>query len=179
MSIAGQGMVSMTRLTDSYARRSRRHRGKRACGSVAVEFAIVAPMLIIFMFGAIEFGLIFKDMLTLNQAAREASRTAAVGKSTSEIVSKMTAAAATLRTGDITYYLERGVYNGSTGAWTYTTLGDTATTPVRNDALSGDQVRVRLEYPHRLVTGGLFSRLANAQNGTAIRLRGTMVMRRE
>jgi hypothetical protein len=92
------------------------------------------------------------------------------------MVAKLTASAGTLTAGNITYYLERGTVSGTT--WTYTTLGDTGN-PVVNSAVSGDQIRVRLQYPHRLVTGRLFTRIANAQSGTAVTLYATMVMRRE
>ena len=143
---------------------------------MAVEFALVAPVLIIFLFGVIEFGLVFKDLLVLNQAAREAARAGALGKPTTAMVGAITAAAATLNTGNITYYLERGVY--SNGTWTYTTLTD-AGDPPTNTAATGDYIRVRLVYPHQLVTGKLFTRIADAGNGTAITLRASTVMRRE
>lgn len=149
---------------------------KRARGGVAVEFALVAPILVIFLFGVIEFGLIFKDLLILNQAAREATRAGALGKPTAMMTAVMTTSGATLTTGSIVYYLERGVYSG--GTWTYTTLTDTGN-PLTNSAITGDYVRVRLVYPHTLVTGKLFCRIANAQNGTALTLRASTVMRRE
>lgn len=141
-----------------------------------MEFALVAPILVIFLFGVIEFGLVFKDLLILNQAARETTRAGALGKPTTTMVATLTTSSATLTTGSIVYYLERGVY--SNGTWTYTTLTDTGNPPA-NSALTGDYVRVRLVYPHRLVTGKLFSRIANAQNGTALTLRASTVMRRE
>jgi Flp pilus assembly protein TadG len=151
-------------------------RSRRPRGGVAVEFAMVVPILVIFLFGVIEFGLIFKDLLVLNQAAREAARAGALGSSTTAMVAAMTTSASTLTTGSITYYLERGVY--SSGTWTYTTLTDTGS-PAVNSAATGDYIRVRLTYPHTLVTGKLFSRIANAQNGTAVGLSASTVMRRE
>lgn len=167
----------MQRVVRTMARRRQcDNRLRRARGGVAVEFALVAPVLIIFLFGVIEFGLVFKDLLILNQAAREAARAGALGRPTTTMVAAMTAAAATLNTGKITYYLERGVY--SSGTWTYTTLTDGGN-PLANTALTGDYIRVRLVYPHQLVTGKLFTRFANAADGTAIRLQASTVMRRE
>jgi Flp pilus assembly protein TadG len=43
-----------------------------------VEFAIVAPLLLIFLFGIIEFGLLFGQKLDVSQGAREGARLAAV-----------------------------------------------------------------------------------------------------
>lgn len=142
-----------------------------------MEFAFVAPILMVFVFGTIEFGLIFKDLLTLNQLAREGVRVGAVGAPTSEITTKITSSAATLRADDISVTMEYRIYSG--GAWgAWTTLAD-AGTPSANSAPSGAQIRVIVEYPHALVTGRLFSRLATDCSGTAIDMRSSMVMRRE
>jgi len=43
-------------------------------GASAVEFAIVLPLLVIFVFGIIEFGIIFYDKAMVTNASREAAR---------------------------------------------------------------------------------------------------------
>jgi Flp pilus assembly protein TadG len=43
-------------------------------GASAVEFAIVLPLLVLFVFGIIEFGIIFYDKAMLTNASREAAR---------------------------------------------------------------------------------------------------------
>jgi Flp pilus assembly protein TadG len=59
-----------------YARLLRNARGERRRGAAMVEFAVVAPLLITFLFGIMEFGHVFKVRLTAQQAAREACRLA-------------------------------------------------------------------------------------------------------
>ena len=60
-------------------------RGKR-CGSVAVEFAMVAPLLFLFVFGSIEFGRAFMAVHALEGAALDGARTAIIaGASTTDV----------------------------------------------------------------------------------------------
>jgi len=51
-------------------------RGDR--GAAIVEFGIVTPMLLMFLFGIVEFGLLFGQKLDVSQGAREGARLAAV-----------------------------------------------------------------------------------------------------
>jgi len=150
-------------------------KGKR--GAVAVEFALVAPVLMILLFGAIEFGLAFKDLLVLNQAAREGARAASVGDTVSTVLSRIDSAASSLNYQQMTIALQRRYLVG--GTWTsWCTLGDAASVN-QNDATVGAQVRVRIIYPHTLATGQLFSRLATNADGVSFNLQSEMVMRRE
>lgn len=50
------------------------HRGERDRGATAVEFALVAPILLLLVFGIIEYGLWFSDSLATRQGVREAAR---------------------------------------------------------------------------------------------------------
>ncbi len=52
---------------------------RRDRGAAAVEFALVLPMLLIVVFGIIDFGRMLNAKIVLTQAAREGSRAAAVG----------------------------------------------------------------------------------------------------
>lgn len=52
------------------------HREER--GVAAVEFALVAGLLITILFAVLEFGLLLDEKLVLNQAAREGARRAAI-----------------------------------------------------------------------------------------------------
>lgn len=61
-------------------------------GAAAVEFAIVLPLLVLFVFGMIDFGRLFFTQITVTQAAREGSRLAALNLPD---VQSRTAAAAT------------------------------------------------------------------------------------
>lgn len=63
----------------------------REKGAAMVEFAIILPVLLLLVFGIIEFGRAYNTQLTLTHAAREGVRTyaitqdAAQGKSTAEL----------------------------------------------------------------------------------------------
>ncbi len=52
----------------------RRRRGSR--GAVAVEAALVTPILIVLVFGMIDFGMLFKDYLAVTSASRAGARIA-------------------------------------------------------------------------------------------------------
>ena len=48
-------------------------------GASAVEFAIILPILVLLVFGIIQFGLVFNKYIAITHAAREGARLAAVG----------------------------------------------------------------------------------------------------
>jgi len=61
--------------------RIRRHRIiKSEKGASAVEFALILPILIILVFGIVQFGIAYNNYIALTHAAREGARLAAVGK---------------------------------------------------------------------------------------------------
>lgn len=55
---------------------------KRQKGSAAVEFALVLPILVVMMFGIIEFGLALYDKAVITNASREGARAGIVFKDT-------------------------------------------------------------------------------------------------
>lgn len=55
-----------------------RRRWKDDSGAVAVEFALVFPLLILVLFGVIEYGAVYNAQLVVTGAAREAAREMAV-----------------------------------------------------------------------------------------------------
>jgi len=59
--------------------RSRAH-GRRDDGAAAVEFALILPVLLVVVFGLIQYGLYFWSMQGGSSAAREAARRGAVGQ---------------------------------------------------------------------------------------------------
>jgi len=91
-------------------------------GAAAVEFALVLPVLVLLLFGIIEFGLVFDAQLTITHAAREGARVASVGGNVASAVAAQT--------------------SGLTGV-TYTL------TPVTNSPTRGSyyEVTVRYTYP--------------------------------
>lgn len=55
----------------------RKARQKNERGAVLVEMAFMLPVLVLLIFGALEFGLMFKERLTIASAANSAGRTGA------------------------------------------------------------------------------------------------------
>lgn len=70
-------------------RRTRRRGNDR--GVVAVELALVLPILLLLVFGIIDFGRMINAQISLTQAAREGARWAALGQS--NVPARVTAAA--------------------------------------------------------------------------------------
>src|SRR5258708_3259846 len=73
----------------------RRHAASdsRDRGSVAVEFALLLPVLLLLIFGIIDFGRAINAQITLTQAAREGARLASLGYSTSAVTTRAQSAA--------------------------------------------------------------------------------------
>jgi Flp pilus assembly protein TadG len=69
-------------------------------GVVAVEFALVLPLLVTLVFGIVQFGLALNTKLTLTHAAREGARAAVVGSDVKTAV-KDAATGIGLKTSDI------------------------------------------------------------------------------
>jgi Flp pilus assembly protein TadG len=57
-----------------------RHRIRNQKGQAMVEFVIVAPILLLLVFGIIQFGILFNNYLTLTDAVRAGARQAAVSR---------------------------------------------------------------------------------------------------
>ena len=151
-------------------------RMSRRAGGVSVEAALLTPLLITLLFGIIEFGFVFKDLLVVHQAAREGARIAAVGATTTEIASRIDNSAPTLTIADLTIVLEYRTYSG--GIWSaWGTLGDIG--GYENDAPANAQIRVSLTYLHPLACGPFFSRFVGDPGDTTVNLDTAMIMCRE
>ena len=69
------------------------HRSRDQRGAAAVEMAIVLPILILLVFGIVEFSIYFNRLQGLQAAAREGARVAALPQSTqSDVRAKVTTA---------------------------------------------------------------------------------------
>ncbi|HZD18739.1 MAG TPA: TadE family protein [Actinomycetota bacterium] len=66
-----------------------RHRLQREEGASAVEFAIIASLLFLIVFGIIEYGRIYSEYQVFQAAAREGARVAAVRGSMAEIEARV------------------------------------------------------------------------------------------
>lgn len=94
-------------------------------GQATVELAFSLVILIIFLFGIIDFGRIFHAYLTLEQAGREGARMASVGAEDSEIITRIKDSTSSLDVNNVTISL----------------------TPIKANRVRGSYVTVKLTYP--------------------------------
>jgi Flp pilus assembly protein TadG len=89
-------------------------------GAAAVEFALVAPLLLLMVLGIAEFGRAFHIQASLSQAAREGVRVMALQNNPAGAVAATQAAAPTLTLTNITVSPSNCVASGLTPAATAT-----------------------------------------------------------
>lgn len=130
-----------------------RHRfGGGDRGNAAVEFALVLPLLLLIVFGLIDFGRALNTQITLTQAAREGARLDALGSyTTAQICNRVEAAATGL-------------------SLTCSNVAVTATCPASSSGgpvASGDGV-VQVTYPFTFITPvGAIARLFGGGSGSS------------
>ncbi|MHB1419234.1 MAG: TadE family protein [Bacillota bacterium] len=78
--------------------RTKIYRENNEKGQAMVELAMILPVLIILLFGVIEFGRIFQAYLTVTYAAREGARAGAIGNSDTQVVEVVSSASIGLDT---------------------------------------------------------------------------------
>ena len=66
---------------------SKRTQMKQERGQSVTEFALVLPLMMLILLGIVQFGMVFKQYLTLTDAVREGSRKAAVARHRADRVS--------------------------------------------------------------------------------------------
>ncbi|MFC4799980.1 TadE/TadG family type IV pilus assembly protein [Neobacillus sp. GCM10023253] len=119
-------------------------------GQSLVEFALILPLLVLMLFGIIDFARIFHAYLTIDHAGREAARAASIGK-------------------DDTYIKQKAVDNGVSINLKDTNIAISPTGAKK----SGDNVTITINYPINFLTP-LISNIVGS-----ITLNDTTVMRVE
>ncbi len=110
-----------------YSRRNRRRRGV-----AAVEFAVVAPVLILLIFGILEFGRLVMVQQVLTNASREGARRAILEQTTSSEIESV-----------VNDYLTSASISGATVTVSPSSLNSTG---------FGDPVTVRVSVPFEQVS---------------------------
>lgn len=77
----------------SRARQARGRTAARESGAAAVELALVLPILLVLVFGIVDFGRAYNAKISLTQAAREGARVRALGGDTAATTSRVQLAA--------------------------------------------------------------------------------------
>ncbi|MEO8424046.1 MAG: TadE family protein [Actinomycetota bacterium] len=121
---------------------SRRGRVRGEDGAAAVEFAIVATLFFMLVFGIIDFGFAFHSWNNTANAAREGARRGAVESSSSVVIARARAAASTLDPAKLTVSVECQDFLG--GAFSVLNCG--------SNLAEGDIVRVKVDYVYDMIT---------------------------
>jgi Flp pilus assembly protein TadG len=121
-----------------------RKRFRREGGATAVEFALIVPVLTIFVFGIIGFGLAFMQMQTIRGALREGGRAAATGASADEVQDHAYASA--LGAIDSAGNVEVNPNTGGDPVCTAQTIGEDATVSYDTSHLPGGGIRVTIPF---------------------------------
>lgn len=105
-----------------------RSRRARDAGAAAVEFALVFPMLVVLVFGIIDFGALVNAHVTLANATRDAARAASLSATEAEIRTQATAGIASMSAADRATAVTTVTCTKTAGAcspYTQATSGDT------------------------------------------------------
>ncbi len=95
--------------------RARLHRDARDDGAAAVEFALVLPLLLLIIFGIIDFGRAYMAQIALTQAAREGARVAALDPA-GDVEDRVDAAAAPFSPADVASAVVSGCARATSGS---------------------------------------------------------------
>ncbi len=129
-------------------------------GATAVEFALLVPLLLLLVFGIIDFGRALNAQITITQAAREGARLASLGQSATAVQTRTIGAALGLNLGAGNV----AVSGGSGGV-----SGSGQACPAGSAAL-GQNATVTVTYTFSFVTpvgsiGGFGSTLSQTAQG--------------
>lgn len=139
------------------AQRPRRRWHRSQSGAAAVEFGLIAPVLVLLVFGIISFGILFAQTLALDNAARQGARFGAVGGRTcSQVVTEARAAAQTINvnTASVSVKILRGQSLATaadiTSAVPCSNTAPTPSSPCWGSA-AGDNIYVQTTYQSKLL----------------------------
>jgi hypothetical protein len=138
-----------------------------------VEFAILVPLLLLFVMGIMEFGMIMHDYIMLAQGTREGARTAAIGRPVRDIQKRVMEASLPGVRPEMVRITSFDAHGNNWVAVTDKTSG------LENNVPGDGIVRVTIkDYPHRMVTGSFFAWLPGYSDGHYL-LNASLTMRRE
>lgn len=112
-------------------------------GAAAVEFALVAPLLLALVLGIVEFGFALNTQIGLTQAAREGARVMAI--TNDPITTRETVRTTTPLVGLNFDDSDIEIHSRD--------LADPAAVDVENSCKAGYQVTVTIQHEYKLVTG--------------------------
>ena len=144
-------------------------KAKRQEGASAVEFALILPLLLILVFGIIEFSILFYDKAMITNASREGARVGIVyqyqdGGPNHPDDTEIAAA--------IVQYVQNHLISFGAGSVVSTTI-------TRNGDSSGDPLRVTVNYQYNFLVFDSLLSLVGGSLSNGISLAAETVMRME
>lgn len=148
---------------------------RRADGQSLVEFALIAPLLVIVLFGIVELGILLNVYIGMTNSAREAARAGAIYQYTGSAPLSDNATAAGVIDASRQLYVSGVItetLNPIVGSTTvtvttsYTPTAALATNPYR----AGDIVAVQLVHDHELFFGILGPKKITIRASSAMRI---------
>lgn len=121
-------------------------------GQALIEFAFVIPLLLLLLFGIVEFGRIFGAELVVTYSAREGARAGAVGSTDEAILAQVRNSAANLDPTRLVIVID----------------------PIGTERIRGQQLSVQVQYPVTVVIP-----LISAITGGTVTVDSTCIMRVE
>lgn len=143
-------------------------------GGSMVEFALIAPLLFVILFGIIEFGVLLFDKAMLTNASREGARAG--------IVFDFDGAAGTNHPNDATIiqtvqqYCQDYLISFGTGSTLTVNISRTGSATLDS---AGDQLTVNVTYPFRFLVFSNILALIGGDIGNTLNLEAETVMRME
>ncbi len=110
-------------------------------GAIAVEFALIMPVLLLLVLGILEFGYAYHSWDATQNAAREGARVGAVSPNVGEIEARVRGTTSFLDQTNLTVQVDCGITGGSFGPCPAPSAWD-----------EGDIVRVTVEYTYPFLT---------------------------
>lgn len=122
-------------------------------GQSLVEFALVLPLLILLLFGIIDFGRIFHAYLTIDHAGREAARIASIGNE-DKVIIKTSAIGFSVEDKIIDKALTNAIKNSDATIIKIPKDGAmiTSTITPKEKRLSGSDFSITISYPITFLT---------------------------
>jgi Flp pilus assembly protein TadG len=117
-------------------------RGRNERGAIAVEFALIMPILLLLVLGILEFGFGYHAWDATQNAAREGARLGAVSPDVAEIEARVRGTTSFLDQNQLTVHIDCGLTGG--------TFSPCSSNP--GDWDEGDIVRVTVEYTYDFLT---------------------------
>lgn len=121
-------------------------------GQALIEFAFVIPLLLLLLFGIVEFGRIFGAELVVTYSAREGARAGAVGSTDEAILAQVRNSAANLDPSRLVIVID----------------------PIGTERIRGQQLSVQVRYPMTVAVPFI-----SAITGETVTVDSTCIMRVE